>query len=170
MICRLKIRKPALRDKDCGVDPTRRAAFIGSALQVIKLHKIEIMTRMFNKGKRGNYHEYYNAYHHRRRVGPIVRRGWRLLVEQTRIGITSHIILTQKQNLIKKKRGKSIGRNQWCYGQRHLGAKLLTDRRDYLRMTDEGRYAAQEERTDISLRLDALEKDLNSTFAGVKKL
>jgi hypothetical protein len=37
MICRLKIRKPALRDKDCGVGPTRRAAFIGSPLQVKKL-------------------------------------------------------------------------------------------------------------------------------------
>ena len=24
MICRLKIRKPDLRNKDCGVDPTRR--------------------------------------------------------------------------------------------------------------------------------------------------
>jgi len=82
MICRLKIRKPALRNKDCGVDPTRRAAFIGSPLQVRKLHEIvEIMTRIFNKIKGGNYHGYYRNYHSRRRVVPSVWRRRRLLVE-----------------------------------------------------------------------------------------
>jgi hypothetical protein len=81
MICRLKIRKPALRDKDCGVDPTRRAAFIGSPLQVRKLHEIEIMTRMFNKVNGGIYHEYYRNHHSSRRVVPSVRWWWRLLVE-----------------------------------------------------------------------------------------
>jgi hypothetical protein len=37
-------------------------------------------TRIYNKVKGGNYHGYYNAHHHRRRVGPIVRRGRRLLL------------------------------------------------------------------------------------------
>jgi hypothetical protein len=51
---------------------------------------------MFNKVKGGNYHEHYNAHHSHRRVDPIVRRGWRLLLEETTVGVTSHIILTQK--------------------------------------------------------------------------
>ena len=39
------------------------------------------LTRIYNKVMGGNYHGYYNAHHHRRRVDPIVRRGRRLLVE-----------------------------------------------------------------------------------------
>ena len=39
------------------------------------------LTQTYNKVMGGNYHGYYNAHHHRRRVGPIVRRGWRLLLE-----------------------------------------------------------------------------------------
>jgi hypothetical protein len=81
MICRLKIRKPALRNKDCGVDPTRRVAFIGSPLQVRKLHEIEILKQMFNKIKGGIYHEYYRNHHSSRRVVPSVWRRRRLLVE-----------------------------------------------------------------------------------------
>jgi hypothetical protein len=38
------------------------------------------MTQMFNKVKGGNYHEYRDNHSHRR-IGPIVRRGWRLLLE-----------------------------------------------------------------------------------------
>ncbi|KJS00947.1 MAG: hypothetical protein VR65_11185 [Desulfobulbaceae bacterium BRH_c16a] len=34
-------------------------------------------------------------------------------------------------------------------------------RRDYLRMTDQGRYTEREERLDISHRLDLLEADLD---------
>jgi hypothetical protein len=38
------------------------------------------LTRIYNKVKGGNYHEYYNAYYHHRGVDPIVRRGRRLLL------------------------------------------------------------------------------------------
>jgi hypothetical protein len=44
---------------------------------------------------------------------------------------------------------------------REFQSRLDAIRGDYYRMTEGGRYAAQEERTDISRRLDALEKDLN---------
>jgi hypothetical protein len=44
---------------------------------------------------------------------------------------------------------------------REFQARLDSIRREYLRMTDEGRYATHEERTDISRRLDSLETDLN---------
>jgi hypothetical protein len=81
MICRLKIRKPALRDKDCGVDPTRSAAFIGSPLQVRKLHEIEIMKQKFSNLNGGIYHEYYRNYYSGCRVVPSVWRRRRLLVE-----------------------------------------------------------------------------------------
>ncbi len=39
--------------------------------------------------------------------------------------------------------------------------RLDSIRRDYLRMTEGGRYATNEERIDISRRLDALDTDLN---------
>ena len=44
---------------------------------------------------------------------------------------------------------------------RGFQARLDGIRSDYLRMTEGGRYASQEERTDISRRLDSLENDLN---------
>jgi len=44
---------------------------------------------------------------------------------------------------------------------REFQARLDAIRSDYLRMTEEGRYASDEERTDISRRLDSLETDLN---------
>jgi hypothetical protein len=44
---------------------------------------------------------------------------------------------------------------------REFQARLDTIRRDYLRMTEEGRSITHEERTDISHRLDSLETDLN---------
>jgi hypothetical protein len=50
---------------------------------------------MFNKVEGGNNHEYYYADHYHRPVDPVVRRGWRLLLEETTVGVTSHIILTQ---------------------------------------------------------------------------
>jgi hypothetical protein len=56
--------------------------------------------------------------------------------------------------------GRTSGRLPSLEG-RDYQSRLDSIRRDYLRMTDEGRYAAQEDRTDISRRLDALEKDLN---------
>jgi hypothetical protein len=58
---------------------------------------------MFNEAKGENYHEYYNAYHSHRRVVFSVRRGRRLLLEETTVDVTSRIILTQKQSLIKQK-------------------------------------------------------------------
>ncbi|PKN66602.1 MAG: hypothetical protein CVU54_18170 [Deltaproteobacteria bacterium HGW-Deltaproteobacteria-12] len=56
--------------------------------------------------------------------------------------------------------GRANGRLPSLEG-RDYQTRLDSIRRDYLRMTDEGRYAAQEDRTDISRRLDVLEKDLN---------
>ncbi len=44
---------------------------------------------------------------------------------------------------------------------RGFQTRLDSIRRDYLRMTEEGRYASSEERSDISQRLDSLETDLN---------
>jgi len=44
---------------------------------------------------------------------------------------------------------------------REFQARLDSIRGDYIRMTDEGRYATHEERADISRRLDSLETDLN---------
>ena len=46
-------------------------------------------------------------------------------------------------------------------GGREFQARLDSIRGDYIRMTDEGRYATHEEREDISRRLDSLETDLN---------
>ena len=56
--------------------------------------------------------------------------------------------------------GRTNGRLPSMEG-RDYQSRLDSIRRDYLRMTDEGRYAAPEERTDISRRLDALEMDIN---------
>jgi len=44
---------------------------------------------------------------------------------------------------------------------REFQSRLDSIRRDYLRMTEGGRQPTSEERADISLRLDSLEKDLN---------
>ena len=44
---------------------------------------------------------------------------------------------------------------------REFQSRLDSIRRDYLRMTEGGRYTTYEERTDISRRLDSLEMDLN---------
>jgi hypothetical protein len=44
---------------------------------------------------------------------------------------------------------------------REFQSRLDSIRRDYLRMTEGGRYATHEERVDISRRLDSLETDLN---------
>jgi len=44
---------------------------------------------------------------------------------------------------------------------REFQARLDSIRRDYLRMTEGGRYTTDEERTDISRRLDSLETDMD---------
>lgn len=44
---------------------------------------------------------------------------------------------------------------------REFQSRLDSIRRDYLRMTEGGKYPTYEERTDISRRLDSLERDLN---------
>jgi hypothetical protein len=44
---------------------------------------------------------------------------------------------------------------------REFQARLDAIRSDYLRMTEDGRYTTDGERTDISQRLDSLETDLN---------
>jgi hypothetical protein len=45
--------------------------------------------------------------------------------------------------------------------EREFQSRLDSIRREYLRMTEGGRYSTTEERTDISRRLDSLETDLN---------
>lgn len=45
--------------------------------------------------------------------------------------------------------------------EREFQTRLDSIRRDYLQMTEGGRYATNEERVDISHRLDSLETDLN---------
>ncbi|OGW30346.1 MAG: hypothetical protein A2X59_07125 [Nitrospirae bacterium GWC2_42_7] len=45
--------------------------------------------------------------------------------------------------------------------EREFQSRLDSIRREYLRMTEEGRYSTNEERTDISRRLDSLEADMN---------
>jgi hypothetical protein len=44
---------------------------------------------------------------------------------------------------------------------REFQSRLDSIRREYMRMTEEGRYTTSEERTDISRRLDSLESDIN---------
>lgn len=56
--------------------------------------------------------------------------------------------------------GRSSGRLPLTEG-REFQSRLDSIRREYLRMTEGGRYTAHEERTDISRRLDSLETDLN---------
>ena len=56
--------------------------------------------------------------------------------------------------------GRISGRLPLTEG-REFQSRLDSIRREYLRMTDEGRYSTHEERTDISRRLDSLETDLN---------
>jgi hypothetical protein len=56
--------------------------------------------------------------------------------------------------------GRTSGRLSPAVGGDYQ-SRLDSIRRDYLRMTDGGRYATTEERTDISRRLDSLETDLN---------
>ena len=56
--------------------------------------------------------------------------------------------------------GRSSGHLPLTEG-REYQTRLDSIRRDYLRMTEGGRYTTNEERTDISRRLDSLETDLN---------
>ena len=45
--------------------------------------------------------------------------------------------------------------------EREFQSRLDSIRREYLRMTEGGRYSTNEERTDISRRLDTLERDMD---------
>jgi len=56
--------------------------------------------------------------------------------------------------------GRTSGRFSSTDG-RAFQDRLDSIRRDYLRMTEGGRYATNEERTDVSRRLDSLETDLS---------
>ena len=56
--------------------------------------------------------------------------------------------------------GRISGRLPLTEG-REFQSRLDSIRRDYLRMTEGGRYTTHEERADISRRLDSLETDLN---------
>jgi hypothetical protein len=48
--------------------------------------------RKYNKVKGGNYHEYFNDHHSNRSVAFSIRRGRRLLLEKTTVGVVSHIL------------------------------------------------------------------------------
>lgn len=54
--------------------------------------------------------------------------------------------------------GRALGRLLFTEGR---DFRLDAIRREYLRMTEEGRYSTLEERADISRRLDLLEMDIN---------
>ena len=56
--------------------------------------------------------------------------------------------------------GRGSGRLPQAEG-RDFQSRLDSIRREYLRMTEGGRYSTHEERVDISRRLDSLETDLN---------
>ena len=56
--------------------------------------------------------------------------------------------------------GRRSGRLPLTEG-REFQSRLDSIRREYMRMTEDGRYSTHEERTDISRRLDSLETDLN---------
>ena len=56
--------------------------------------------------------------------------------------------------------GRISGRLPLTEG-REFQSRLDSIRREYMRMTEEGRYSTHEERTDISRRLDSLETDIN---------
>jgi hypothetical protein len=56
--------------------------------------------------------------------------------------------------------GRTSGRLPPAEG-REYQARLDSIRREYLRMTEDGRFSTSEERADISRRLDSLEKDQN---------
>jgi len=56
--------------------------------------------------------------------------------------------------------GRRYGRLSLADG-REFQSRLDSIRREYMRMTEDGRYSTHEERTDISHRLDSLEADLN---------
>ena len=56
--------------------------------------------------------------------------------------------------------GRISGRLPQAEG-REFQARLDSIRGEYMRMTDEGKYAIHEERAEISRRLDSLEMDLN---------
>lgn len=52
--------------------------------------------------------------------------------------------------------------NRWTQSEgREFQSRLDSIRREYMRMTEGGRYSTHEERTDVSRRLDVLEADLN---------
>jgi hypothetical protein len=54
-----------------------------------------------------------------------------------------------------------INRRWSLTDERDYQSRLDSIRREYLRMTEGGRYSTSEERTDISRRLDSLEADMN---------
>lgn len=57
--------------------------------------------------------------------------------------------------------GRTSGRLPLTEGREYQD-RLDSIRREYLRMTEDGRSSTSEERADISNRLDSVEKDLNS--------
>jgi len=54
-----------------------------------------------------------------------------------------------------------INRRWSLTDERDYQSRLDSIRREYLRMTEGGRYSSSEERSDISRRLDSLETDMN---------
>jgi hypothetical protein len=104
----------------------------------------------------------------------VYREEWdRLLVRLDALGDEINRVLDQPARIEEPRNGNRIvslqrriddgrmtGRLSVTDG-REFQSRLDSIRREYLRMTDEGRYTTHEERTDISRRLDSLETDLN---------
>ena len=85
----------------------------------------------------------------------------RAMVRTTRIqepGIGDRIVALQKRI-----DDGSTGKRLSLAAERDFQFRLDTIRRDYMRMTEGGRYATYVEEADISRRLDTLESDLNRT-------
>jgi len=66
-------------------------------------------------------------------------------------------IITLQRRIDEGKISKRVPLAEW----RGFQDRLDSIRREYLRMTQEGRYASNEESADIYRRLDSLESDLN---------
>ncbi|MFO8240341.1 MAG: hypothetical protein R6T90_05010 [Dissulfuribacterales bacterium] len=66
-------------------------------------------------------------------------------------------IIALQRRIDDARNSRPSSTNEW----RDMQERLDSIRRDYLRMTEDGRYTTREESADISRRLDSLEMDIN---------
>jgi len=66
-------------------------------------------------------------------------------------------IIALQRRIDDERNSRRWSMNEW----RDMQERLDSIRRDYLRMTEDGRYSTREESADISRRLDSLEMDIN---------